>query len=61
MWKNTLFSLKKIKYCDSVSLFQLNNTDDDETDNFKAHKMRKSHETNLDKKVDNKEVGVKDK
>ena len=56
-----MFSLNKNKYCDSVSLFQLNNTDDDETDNFKAHKMRKSHETNLDKKVDNKEVGVKDK
>ena len=40
---------------------QLNNTDDDETDNFKAHKMRKSHEANLDKKFDKKEVGVKDK
>ena len=51
----------KCQICDILILFQLNNTDDDETDNFKAHKERKSHEANLDKKVDNKKVGVKDK
>ena len=55
---NTIFLFKMSNI---VSLLQLHNTDDDETDNFKAHKERKSHVANLDKKVDNKKVGVRDK